>query len=111
MRAYVFLIALLLLFQPAPPPDLAARWQSPTVARITWSQPAGVALTCLHRNVTLLTCWRDLPPERYVFTLGDKGPLDAAAHPAVGDVYVLDQDGVVSRAPLLFELALPIMRR
>ncbi len=105
MTTLLVLIALLL--QPAPP-AFAATWQSPGVARIVWQGAAD--LTCLYKGRTLIRCWAGLDDGPHVLVLGGRGPLDARAHPSAGDVFFLDQDGVVSRAPLLHALSLPLVR-
>jgi hypothetical protein len=118
-RHFVFLVSIVLhklaallllaLLQPAPPP-FTAHWQGAHVARIVWQQPKGVHLTCISRNATLIRCWTDLPAETYIMLLGNKGPLDAAYHPAVGDVFVLQQDGQTWRAPLRGVVRLAVIR-
>lgn len=106
MRAILLLI--LALLQPAP--NITAHWQGSHVARISWRQPASVQLTCLSRNSTLIQCWSDLPPGLSVVELGKTGPLDAAFRPAAGDVYVVQQDGAVWKAPLRGVAYFPVWR-
>ena len=109
LLAMLMLLGALASRQAAEPLTFTATWYGPT-AVIRWQQPEGVAQTCLYRNMTLIRCWQNLPAERYVLVLGDKGPLDAAAHPAVGDVYRLTLDDASAQASLRFVLALPMVR-
>ena len=108
MRTIALLLSLLL--QSTPPPPFTATWQ-PYGARIAWTQPAGVHLTCLRRDAVLIRCWTDAPPGLYVVELGATGPLDGNMRPAVGDVFALEQDGVETRAPLVRGLWMPIVRQ
>jgi len=98
------------------PLAFTARWSSPTVARIRWSQPADIALTCLTRETAAearwpIHCWRDLPAGLTAFTLGDIGPLNYTAHPAPGDTYLLELDNHIERAELLSLVWMPMVRR
>lgn len=101
----------------AAPPRIVAHWERPGVARIVWEQPAGIAVTCLSRNPTgnatviLIRCWNDLPAEQYIYLLGSEGPLDAAHHPQVDDVYALQQDLIVYWALLRGVVVVPVLRR
>lgn len=90
---------------------MTARWASTTIARISWQQPANVALTCLYRRTTLLRCWHDLAPGATYTTLGGRGPLDARAHPASGDTFTLTMDDTQRQARLGWALWIPSVRR
>lgn len=109
MRLTACVLALLILLVP-PDPRLTARWDSSTSATIAWHQ---TARACLYREPrdgvqAFIGCYEGAG--RVVVRLGHVGPLDAAYRPTVGDVYVLQQDGVVSRAPLRGVLLLPLAR-
>lgn len=111
VSACIVLASAVLFLQPAPPPPaFRATWLGTSAARIEWSQPAGVHLTCLYRNQTLIRCWQDLPPERSILELGRTGPLDASAHVAAGDIYTLTQDGATQQAPLRGVVWAPLVR-
>lgn len=79
-------------------------------ARLTWQQPAGVHLTCISRNTTLIRCWNDLPPGRVAITLGGS-QTDAAYRPATGDVFTLALDGDRRSAALRSRPAGPSVQR
>lgn len=106
------LIALILaLSQPIPPPSLTARWQGSHTVRVSWQQPADVALTCLYHNRLLIQCYAHLAPGATFTTLGDHGPLDADAHPRAGDVFRITFDDRTEEAPLWWVLRLPMVWR
>jgi hypothetical protein len=109
IRAIVVL-SLLLLAPPAPPP-FTARWQSQTSARVSWTQPPGVLLTCLSRGAILIRCWSALPAGPAMLVLGATGPLDGNFRPQAHDVFVLQQDGATDRAALLGVRYLAVVRR
>lgn len=89
---------------------LSAMWDGTRAARIAWTQPPGVALTCLWRNATLVRCWSALPAGRVVIALGRSGPLDGNLRPRSGDVFVLTQDGQATRAALRGVVYAPLLR-
>ena len=74
-------------------------------------QPAGVHLTCLRKDATLIGCWPDALPGEYVILLGSAGPLDGRMSAHAGDVFILELDGAEQRAPLLYSLWLPRIRQ
>jgi len=121
----------------APPIVFTALWAGPGQSRISWTQPPSVHLTCLRKEgtgyrvqgtvesqssdllpvpyplspQTLIRCYSDAPAGLYVVTLGETGPLDGNMRPQEGDVFILEQDGVETRAPLLHALWLPLATR
>lgn len=112
---YMLTILLALLLQSAPPPPLTAQWQRPHVARLSWTQPAGVRNTCIFRGVVetqsiLIGCWADLPAGATGLSLGGKGPMDGNLKPQPRDIFILDQDGAVSTAQLRGVVYLPVFR-
>jgi len=106
------MIALLLwLFLAPPPPAFSALWAGNHTARLSWTQPADIALTCLYRQTTLLRCWPNLPAGATSTLLGDRGPLDAAAHPQPNDLYTLTLDEEQRQTRLGWQLWLAQIRR
>ena len=88
-----------------------ATWQRPNVARLNWTQPAGVHETCLVKNTTLIGCWYDLPAGLTGLSLGATGPMDANYRPVAGDVFTLAYDGnLAGRAPLRSVVYLGVIR-
>ena len=107
MRLLLSSLALaLLLAQPVLEPTLTARWEGQQ-ARIAWSSDA--TLVCLYRETKegwryFLQCYT-----------GGSGAIvlpwrDWTAHPAIGDTYIGDFDGVRIRAPLPSPVWLPVVR-
>ena len=93
---------------PAAPPPFTARHTS-YGARIAWSQPPGIHLTCLRRESILIGCLPfDAPPGEYVVELGRAGGLDGHMRARAGDVYTLEIDGTYISAPLLWEVWMPM---
>jgi hypothetical protein len=109
----IFLLALLI--QPAPAP-FAATWQRPGIARLSWTQLAGVRETCVIRAPAagisvLVGCWYDLPAGPTGLTLGASAPVDASFRPTAGDTFTLTMDGAASTAQLRGVVYLGVMRR
>ena len=95
---------------------ISALWTSPTTARVTWSQPPQVQLTCVYRVPVsqppiLIRCWQWLPPGGYAMTIGDVAPVDGNMRPAGGDSYIVTQDETVIHAPLRSVTRLPVLSR
>jgi hypothetical protein len=96
---------LLALLQPPAPVLIGATFTSSTTAAITWQQPPGVGLTCLHRyygaDSPAALCRNDLPagPTR-IDLPGELGPF---YRPAWGDRYVLSFEGVPVGSAILGE--------
>lgn len=118
MRAVIFILAALLTLQPPTPILVGATFTSSTSAAITWQQPGGVGLTCLHRYYGAewpsAVCYNDLPegPAR-VDLPGALGPF---YRPAYGDRYVLSFEGVpVGQATLgeaaIYTLYMPLAQK
>lgn len=113
------LLALVLTRASAPQVDvnMTATWQGASVARVAWSQPAAVALTCLYRtpvkaSAILVTCWYDLASQRMYTLLGNSANTDAAYRPQAGDVYVLTfDDSSVASAALRATVRFPMVTR
>jgi hypothetical protein len=87
---------LLALLQPPAPVLIGATFTSSTTAAITWQQPPGVGLTCLHRYYgaadPAALCRNDLPAGPTRIDL--PGALGPFYRPAWGDRYVLSFEGV-----------------
>lgn len=123
MRHLAAILALLLVLPPAPPP-FSAVWQRGGIARLSWTQRAGVRETCVVRGIgdggwgmgaaqssVLIGCWYNLPAGPTNLTLGNAGPMDASFRPQAGDVFELAQDGVGERASLRGVVYLGVVRR
>ncbi len=114
-RLVTILFTLLLLVSTPAQADvnMSATWQRPSVARVAWSQPAGIDQTCLYRapvnqSAILLNCWGDLPQGNTGLALPGATGNDHTRFPAVGDVYTLTMDSnIVASAPLRAVLRLP----
>lgn len=91
-------IIVVLLSMLAPP--FSARWDAPGVATFRWSQ---VERGCLYRESAIgehvfAGCYEGTGAVSVTF--GRVGPLSGDLRPTAGDVWVLDSDGVTTRAPL-----------
>ena len=114
MRAiFVLLVWLQLATTMQPSVNLTATWLRPGIARIAWSQPASITLTCLYRKpvnngATLVACWNNLPAGLVALTLPGVAPHDASMQPAVDDVYTLWVDGATAHATLRGLVLMPV---
>jgi len=93
---------------------LTALWQSPGVARITWTVPQGLRWACLYRQPTgesavLIAC--ATKPGAYTLELGSVAPVGGRMRPAAGDVYAVRfSDETIARAQLRSVSYMPVWR-
>lgn len=97
-------------------PPFRATWQSPGVARLSWTQPASTTRACLTRipasgQAVALDCYDSVPPGPVVLLLGATGPVDGMARPQAGDSYALEVGGASERARLAGVVYLGAIRR
>lgn len=94
------LLALMLLLALIPPP-FTARWDSATSATVQWTQRGRACLSVVHANGSgvAIGCFDKVGT--ITIQLGHAGPLDGAYRPIAGDVYILQADGLIARAPLI----------
>jgi hypothetical protein len=92
-------------------PRLAAQWDSATSATISWTQATRGCLSVQHatNERAFISCYEK--PGSYRIALGH-GTTDGTVRPAGGDVYAVQIQGVVYRAPLVARpVYMPVHRR
>lgn len=94
-------ILILLLALPGQDPRLSARWDTASSATVQWTQQGRACLSVVHINGSgvAIGCFDKVAT--ITLQLGHVGPLDGAYRPMAGDVYVLQEGGLIARAPLI----------